>query len=367
MSKKTKKLPVFYAVLIALTVTGILITAVVLNVLWDFLSAYENALPKYEAQRVFDRYYSGEDFAELYQLYSGEMSKYEGRDQFEKCMRAVLSTGKPESYEVTTGAEDQMCFSLRCGKSKLATLYLRKSDETLGWGQYLWKLDRLVPEKLPTSSVKVKTLTGSTLLINGVEVGREGITETDIPTESCDHMPDGVDGITYTVYTVDGLIASPSITCLNSKGELVEPRYDNRTEFFTEEITYDEALRTQYSQLAVEALQTYQRYRANDTSRASLKKYFDTSSDFYNAIMHTTTAWFAAHTGHDYSDETVGEFYAYSDEVFSCRYVGTQIITMSRTNTKYFDIDCVIYFRLVGDEYKVYYMDFKSSNELDDN
>lgn len=359
MSKARKKMPTFYRVLLILVIVGVLITGIVLNLVWDYLSVYESSMPKYVARDIFARYFESGDFSQLYELYSDRLSPYEGRDEFEKFLNTLIGGGTLTDYEVTLADQSVRCFDLRTSGKKLATLYLKQSQTDPGWGQTLWEFDRIELETFPTSSVTVRTVSDSTLLINGREVSRDCVTEDGIPTESCEHMPEGVTGLTFSVYRIDGLITDPDISCLNKYGELAVPGFDSSADMFVESVTYDSELSAKYTELAVKAQQTYQRYLTNDASKSNVREYFDTDSAFYNSLMHTTTVWYPTHIGHSYSDEAVGEFYAYGDKVFSCRYVGTLVITRTKTDTRYFDLDCVMYFRLIDGEYKVYYLDFK--------
>ncbi|MBQ9545256.1 MAG: hypothetical protein IJV00_09030 [Clostridia bacterium] len=359
MTKVKRKMPKFYKVLIILVVFGILFTGIVLNFVWDYLSVYERNLPKYVARDVFAEYFESGDYSRLYSLYSERLGPYEGEAEFEKYLNTLIGGGTLTDYEITVADQSIRCFGLKSAGKKLATLFLKKSAKDPGWGQTLWEFDRIELEDFPTASVKVRTVSDSTLLINGREVARNSVIESGIETESCAFMPEGVDGLTFTVYQIDGLITEPEIACLNKYGDLAIPAYDMGTEMFIETVTYDERLASEYTDLAVEAQQTYQRYLTNDASSSDVRKYFDADSVFYKSLMHTSTVWYAAHIGHSYKDEAVGEFYSYGDKVFSCRYVGTQIITRTKTDIRYFDLDCVMYFRLVDGAWKVYSLDFK--------
>ena len=359
MAKVKRKMSNFYRVLIILVIVGVLITGIVLNLVWDYLSVYESSLPKYVARDIFAEYFESGDYSRLYELYTDRIGPYEGREEFEKCLNTFIGGGTLNDYEITLADQNVCCFGLKAAGKKLATLYLKKSETEPGWNQTLWEFDRIELETLPTSSVTVRTVSDSTLLLNGREVSRGCVIESGIPTESCAQMPEGVEGLTFTVYRIEGLITDPDIACLNKYGALAVPDYDTSTDMFVESVTYDAELSAKYTELAVKAQQTYQRYLTNDASKSSVREYFDTDSDFYKSLMRTTTVWYPAHIGHSYSDEAVGEFYAYGDEVFSCRYVGTLIITRTKTDTRYFDLDCVMYFRLIDGEYKAYYLDFK--------
>ena len=207
--------------------------------------------------------------------------------------------------------------------------------------------------------MKVKIVHGSTLYLNGVKVGEEHLLEQGIRTPSCDYMPEGVEGITFDVYSVSGLIRVPGVSCVNAHGDTVLPQYNKQEGIYEEGISYDESFSKAYATQAVEALQTYQRYLTNDATRADVRKYLDKNSEFYKALMRTDTQWYAAHIDHEYMDESVTEFYRYSDGVFSCHYVGTQIITRTKTDVRYFDIDCILYFHLVDGEYQVYNIVFQ--------
>jgi hypothetical protein len=361
MKSKIKKFPVFYKVLIALAVTGALLAGVILNVLWDFLYSYENNLPKYVAQRFFEEYFCCENYKKLYSLGCFQSGIFDGEDQFDTHMKALVGTRELNFYEMTMGNPEQKVFLIQANKTAegqrsidIGTLYLKKTGEKAAWGQDQWEYESFVLEELKTQSVKVKTVSTSTLYLNGVMVPESYVTQKDIPTPSCEYMPEGVSGLTYKVYTVDGLIASPEVSLVTKNMQSSEAYYDSKEEIYTENVLYDDKLANEYTQFAIDTLQTVQRYQTNDTSLRNVRDYVDDSSDYYKYLKNLDTRWYADHIAHEYTDEAVAEFYAYSDEVFSCRYVGTQVITRTKNDIRYFDLDCTLYFKLVDGEYMCY-------------
>ncbi len=354
MFKTSKKMPLFYSVLLVLVLVIAVGIGVVLNVLWDFLYHYENYLPKYVAERVYQEYFLSDDYRELYGLGIVKLGLFEGEKQFEDYMHLLLDGKELQHYELTTGNSEQKQYRVRTNEGKIGDIYLKRSGEKASWGQDIWEFDRIELADFVTQGVKVKVIHGSTLQLNGVKVDEQYVVERGIKTPSCDHMPEGVEGMTYDVYLVDGLLSVPLITCVNSRGGMSQTYYDKQGDLYVESVSYDAAFAEEYTQFAVDSLQTYQRYLTNDANRNDVRKYLDKNSDFYKALMRTDTQWYASHIAHEYSDEVVAEFYRYSDEVFSCRYVGTQIITRTKKDIRYFDIDCVLYFHLVDGEYRVY-------------
>ena len=354
MTKQTKKMPVFYTVLVSLILLAALLIGIVLNLLWDFLYCYESFLPKYVAREAFLEYFGDRNFQKLYELDIVKTGKFEGRSEFEEYMHSLLDGKELQHYELTTGNPEEKQYRVRTSEKRIGDIYLKKTGEQGGWGQEVWELSRIELAEPVTCGVKVKVISGSTLTLNGVKVGEEFVIERGIETPSCEHMPEGVTGMTYDVYEVTGLLATPEVACTDKTGMPADTYFDKQNGLYVENVTYDAAFAEAYSQLAIHSLQTYQRYLTNDANRTELREYLDKNSDFYKALMRTDTQWYAPHIAHEYSDEAVAEFYRYSDEVFSCRYVGTQIITRTKKDIRYFDIDCTLYFHLVNGEYKVY-------------
>ncbi len=354
MIKQKKKLPVFYTVLISLILLAALLIGIVLNLLWDFLYAYESFLPKYVAREVFMEYFGADTYQSLFDLGIVKTGRFEGANEFNEYMHTLLDGKELQHYELTTGNPREKQYRVRTSEKRIGDIYLRKSGQQGNWGQEIWEFDRIELAEPVTCAVKVKVISGSTLSLNGVKVGEEYVLERGIETPSCEHMPEGVMGMTYDIYQVDGLLTAPEVSCTSNRGIQADTYYDKQEELYVENVTYDAAFAQQYSQFAIDSLQTYERYLTNDARRSDVRKYMDQNSDFYKALMRTDTQWYADHIAHEYSDEAVAEFYRYSDEVFSCRYVGTQIITRTKKDIRYFDIDCMLYFHLVDGEYKVY-------------
>ncbi|MBE6590477.1 MAG: hypothetical protein E7646_00375 [Ruminococcaceae bacterium] len=361
MKARSRTFPVFYKVLIALAVTGALLAGVILNVLWDFLYSYEKYLPKYVAQGFFEEYFCCDDYKKLYSLGCVSTGVFDGEEQFDSYMKSLVGTRELNFYEMTMGNPEQKVFLIQANKTAegqksvdIGTLYLKKTGEKASWGQDRWEYDSFVMEELNTRSVTVKTLSTSTLYLNGIMVPESYVTQKDILTPSCEYMPEGVTGMTYKVYTVDGLICAPEVSLVTKDMKNSTAYYDSKEEIYTETTVYNDELADIYSQFAIETVQTVQRYQTNDTSLRNVRDYVDDSSNYYKYLKNLDTRWYADHIAHEYSDEAVAEFYAYSDEVFSCRYVGTQIITRTKKDIRYFDLDCTLYFKLTDGEFMCY-------------
>ena len=91
-----------------------------------------------------------------------------------------------------------------------------------------------------------------------------------------------------------------------------------------------------------------------DAYAGTLNLYFDQTSAIYKKIRTSETWWFADHIGYEFKDVELSEYYAYSEDTFSCRYKCTHIIRRTSAEIYEFPIDITFYFREVGDDTLVY-------------
>ena len=97
-----------------------------------------------------------------------------------------------------------------------------------------------------------------------------------------------------------------------------------------------------------------------DAYAYTLGLYFDKDSEIYTKVRTSDTQWFAYHIGYEFKDEVIDEFYAYSEDTFSCRYTCTHVIKLSATEIVEFPIDITFYCRDVGEDTLIY--DLVSNN-----
>lgn len=182
------------------------------------------------------------------------------------------------------------------------------------------------------------------------------ITETGIETDSCSHMPEGVTGITYTLYEASGLLRAPSIQVRTPDGSDAPLTQDEETGVWTADVVYSQQLADQYAAQMIQVAQNYAAFVMRDAYFASFSNYFDKTTDLYQTIREVPTGFVWAHNGYDFEDVSAGEFYAYNDDTFSCRIRFIHILHRAGREDYTEQFDVTFYLHRVDGQFLIYDM-----------
>ena len=355
--KKSKfKFPLFYVIYGALMIAAFIAIFIGLGALSSFLYDYENSLPKYVAEDVFQSYYNPCDFEKIFDVADCEVSTFDGKEGFVRYMTA-MTDGKEITYrEVSAGLGEKKKYIVLADNEKFSEFTLRKSGEKNDHRFDLWELDTITAFYQPSKSILVKALTNSTVYINDIPLTDDYIISEEIPTEVNKHLPEGVPGISYIIYKVDGLLNDPVAHVLDRKERESTLVYDENEELYTEEINYDTDWQEQFSAYVISAAETYAKYLTMDASAAQLRKYFDQTSKIYFYLSTSERYWYTPHISFRFEGSTAFDFYAFNDDVFVCRYTGTMIVNRTVTEEYRYTMDLTFYFKKINDVFMVYDM-----------
>ncbi len=353
MMKKIRISP-FYIVLLVFIVAVLIFTEVGKGKLRDLLAEYEGAQVKYVAADILDEHLVAGDGEKLAAFFADSFSEYETKEHIAAYL-AELTRGKELSLQtMSSGLDSAVQYAVKCDGKKFAAFSLKKSGEKTAHGIDLYTLDaaQLNPKLLTSFSIQIPK--GYSLTVNGRAADAKYCLGDDVTTPSEDFMPEGVHGILYTTYTFDRLCAAPDFAVQSGDGRDSTVRFDDEKAMYTADILYDDALAAQYGDYAKAAAMAYATYMQNDASFAQIKKYFDPSSAIYKNLRTSATMWVIDHNSYEFRDVTASEFYAYSDDVFSCRVSLTHVLKYRGLKDYNDYVDMTFYFRNVDGTFLIY-------------
>ena len=351
--KKIKISP-FYIVLLVFIALVLIATEIGKDKLRDLLAEYEGAQYKYVAEELLETKLRAGDGEALADFFADSFSEYETKENAAAYLSS-LTEGKELSLQsLSSGLDDTVLYTVKCDGKKFATLELKKSGETTKHGIELYALDSVSLNPKLLGSYSVQLPKNYLLTVNGAPADAKYALGDDVPTASQDFMTEGVSGIVYTTYTFDRLCAAPTFTVRDADGRESAVRYDGDKDVYVADILYDDALASEYADYSIEAAKAYATYMQNDASFAQIKKYFDPSSELYGNLRTSQTMWVIDHNSYEFKDVEASEFYAYSDEVFSCRVKLTHVLKYRGLKDYNDYVDMTFYFRLVDGKYLIY-------------
>ncbi len=354
MSRTRRRFPVFYIVLLAFIVLFFAAFFYGLTLLKDWLADYEASLPKYAAEAVFEQYYQSEDKSALLRGAGFETSPYESEgDALQKLSEAI--DGQPLSYtSVSTGLDGREKYNVKAGEKKISSFTLAKSGRTSKYGHDLYALESLEVFVKKDQSASVMVPDGYTLTFNGKEADTSLIKEKDIPTPSCEHMPEGVKGLTYSLYEITDLLYAPQVKVISPDGRECEMGIDEQRDVPKAAIVYDDALQREMSEHVLTAAKAYAAFMQMDGNRNKVLSYFEKGTPLYDGISTVEYYFVIPHSSYDFEDVKCGEFFRYDDNTFSCRVSFVHVLKKPGMEDFRDFIDITFYLRRVGDQYLIY-------------
>ena len=207
-----------------------------------------------------------------------------------------------------------------------------------------------------TRTATVKVPEGYVPYLGGV-----ALTEADLVPNSTEpsvfnaFIGDGATPLNYVSYTVDGFVDAPEFTVRTANGveckviaETDKLEYESLPAYSTEmQEQHKTWIRDAYRKLTL-----YLQYDPN-TTKASVRAYFDTTSEVWADINSTSPSFNYEAERYWFSDDSVSDFVVYDEEHFSCRVVHT--FNGVRKNKEYTETtDLIVFFKKSGNKYLIY-------------
>lgn len=384
-SKRKRRFPVFWTCIAVCVIAVAVVLAFAIQSINDFLVEYESVQPKHVEAEVFEEYFKSIDYEKLLTAANrgngDDISKFETKENLINYLRSLHGDKDISYYSISTGASvdktaeldvfnigqyfvDQfntkgdIKYIVKAGEDKIAEFVLGHSADDAMISERGFKKYELKSIELyffPHESVTVKLPTTSTLKINGIEVDDaylvEGIREEHFTNS---RLPDNIEGITYVAYSIDGLYEVPKIEVLDKYGDPTEIVYNKEANYYSADVNYNESLSAEYSDYVINAIEKYAAYMQMDGSRASFRPYFDTDSQLWQNIISTENYFVWEHEGYTFRNKKASEFYAYNDEMFSCRVTMTHLLHNTGKQDYVDYIDMTVYLHKVDGQYLIF-------------
>ena len=380
----TRRFPIFWVLLLGFVIISVIYISGIINKVEAFLEEYESVQPKYVEAEVFDTYFKKIDYDKLLKAADrgdGEISEFETRDDLITYLKGLYEGKEISCYSISTGAANaetaelkltdlagyfveqfnskgDIRYIVKAGEDKIAEFTLVHSDSELKKSKHGFKMYELADIELfffPHESVTVKLPQSSTLTVNGVTVTDKYLMPDVREEEEINKfLPDGIEGIVYVAYTIDGLFGKPEISVTDKDGKVTECVYIEDGNYLSAGFLYDAALEAQFSDYVINAIEKYAAYMQMDGARADFIDYYDTDSELWQNIITTENYFVWEHEGYTFKDKKASEFYRYDENVFSCRVSMTHLLHRYGWEDYVDYIDMTIFLRNVNGKYVIF-------------
>lgn len=351
--KKTR----FWRIYTIVLVVGCLLVTGAIILTRSALGDYEAARPGYVAEKVFQDYFNSDDYKPLLDKSGFALSEVETEDDFAEFW-LEQTKGELSFVRVSSDAGGVVRYNVRSGEKTFAAFELSLNGKTSSWGNHLYDLSKIELGVGAKFSARITAPSDAIVKVNGVVLTDESIVEKDIETSSCQHMPEGVRGITLATYQLKGLLKEPVIEVTSKDGKALNVSYDETTKTHVADVLYDEQLKEEMSAYAIEAAQAYAASMQNDVPRSRALSYLLPGTTLYEQTR-TLQLFVDSHSGYRFEQVKAEEFYRYDENTFSCRVSFVHVLTGGSTK---FDengenrenVDITWYFTKEGDKYLIY-------------
>lgn len=356
--KTRARFPVFWICLLVFValVLGVMVKALAQIRVW--LVDYEAVQPKYAAAEVFRTHFADPDYAALADAcpMPANLSPLETKAGFAAELEERFGDAETSYAATTPDAEGNLRYLVKAGEQKIAIFSLVPAAEKSRFGFTQYTLGSIELYIRPEESVAVRVPAHYEVRINGTPLTADYLTEDGIPTDSCEHMPEGLSGITYAAYAADCLLRDPTVEVLTPDGTAAPLTRDPETGEWQAGVVYDAALKAEYSDYIIGIAQNYAAFVMKDAYFSSFSGYFDHSTDLYQTVRQVPTSFVWRHDGFEFADVSAEEFYSYSEDVFSCRVRFMHILHRigSEDYTEQFDV--TFYLHRVDGKFLIYDM-----------
>lgn len=355
MSKKTNTAPLFYLGLLAFTITMmVLIVSFVTSQVNDWLYDYEYSQAKYKIEEIFDEYFSHPDIKQL--------SEYAGLPEYNEPEDAAVAldymqafiNGKKITYSYVAGS-NQTVMNVKADGEKFARFSIRKSEDKSPYGYDLYELDKIeLYYQTPQYSGSIQVPFYCTVYANGLLLSGEYITDR-IDTDDRISIPEGAYEFYALKYEISGLYSAPVLTVFDASGKELTPKQNDDGSYIVE-FSYNDALKAEYSDYVIKAMQAYAAYMQDDEKFRNIRDYFDKTTELYNNIYDNPGSFVWPHDGYRFENAAASEFYAYGDDCFSCRVVFDHVLEKKGSEDYYDHLDMTLYLHKTDGDFVIYFM-----------
>ncbi len=349
----TKRIPKFYIILLAVVVAVVLLTQIGTWYAKGVLEEYENSQYKYTAEEFFDNNFvaaTGNTIAELFKSQLPDIEDEQAKTDF---FNTIIEGKEFKLQHSSSGMSENEKYIVSLDNLKFAEFFVTKASEKTKHGFDTYAVSEIVLNDKILNTYSIEIPVGYSLKVNGNPASEAFALGDRIETESFGFMPEGIDGIVYTTYTFINMCEVPEFSVIADNGAEAEiiKIADNK---FKANIVNDAELEKEFASYIIDATKAYACYMQKDASFSRVSGYLDPASDFYKYVKSTPTWPVITHNSYGFENAKVSEFYAYSDDVISCRITITHILKYSGLEDYNDSIDITWYLRKVNNKFLIY-------------
>lgn len=305
---------VYYCTLLAVILLFFVAMTFVMSALKDWLISFEASQPHTKCQEVFTQLFADPDWQELYVLAGVEDNQFVTKEAYASYMEKTIGDAELNYIETSAGLSGDKKYIVRKDTQKVATFTLTNADKDADIPD--WQLGTIEVFFEQNSDCTIVTVPGYTVTVNGMVLDDSYVMRT-VSTKAENYLPEGIHGYQLAELYIGGMLAEPEVVVTDTQGQPVELTYNAETRTYSHALT-SAAISDSEHDILLNAATTYCKYMIGAVGKAELRKCFDSSSQIYNTIT-TNDTWMQSYAGYDFGEESITDYYRYSDDLYSAR------------------------------------------------
>lgn len=311
----------------------------------NWLEDFQAGQPTTKCAEVFQQNFADPDWAALYTKIGAQDTPFEGVDAFVAYMDAKVGDTELTCMETSAGLSGDKKYFINMGEEHIGYFTLVSKGESAD-GIPSWDLGEIVLYYERTEGITVQKMAGYTAYVNGVALDST-YTVATIYTVAEAYLPDDVLGLRLDTQAVDGFLMEPEVTVVDPEGNQVAVTYDAENDIYIAEIPASptNTISEEEEARVIKAAETYALYMIEKATQGQLLSYFDRESNVFRSI-YGMDMWMQNCSNYELKDQTVTDYYRYTDTLFSARVSLTLSVTRTNGTVKDYNVDTTLFFEL---------------------
>lgn len=346
-AKKAKRGPsagtvIFYTLyfLLILAFCGAVYYAYGLLNAW--LVNFQAAQPTTKCEEIFQDLFADPNWAELYVQSGIQDTTYEGCDAFVAYMDNKVGDTKLTYMETSAGLSGNKKYYVKLNGENIG-FFLLKGEEQTENGIPHWELAGVELFYSRMEDVTIEKMAGHTVYVNGVALD-DSFTVRSTYTVAEEYLPDDVMGLRTETQYISGFLVEPQITVQDENGQTLDVAYDAEKDIYSTVVENNGGtISSEEENVVIKAGETYALYMIEKAFADDLLKYYDKNSNVYQAITKMRM-WMQNCNGYDFANQSVTDYYRYSDTLFSANVHMDLNVTRTNNTVKTYTVDTTLFF-----------------------
>jgi len=322
---KTKRIPLFYIVLLLVVLLVIIGTEIGKVYLTDVLETYENSQYRHVAEDFLDSHFSSGNGEALAKLFGSQISEMEDPEKAAETFNALTSEKTFSLQSVSTGLTDDILYVIQCDDKRFASLKIEECGTTEKYGFAQYAVSEVLLNENLFFSRSILVPTGYTVKINGKNADSIFCNNDVITTALGDRIPGDILGIPYTTYSFSNLLCEPTFEVFSPTETPAKVTLLESGEYCAH-VVFDTVMPDDLQTYAIDATKAYACYLQKDAGFGAIAKYLIKNSQLYENIRTSPNWMVIDHSSYAFADAAVSEYYVYNESAFSCRVTLTHIL-----------------------------------------